>query len=88
MADGDRSAIFEPLHVEVGIRDRLQLGLEMAVLALDKAVEAARGGDKAGREAGLHLLLPGQAVGLPSLPLGGSGEGGGKGGILIVPLSS
>jgi hypothetical protein len=58
----------------------------MAVLALDKTVEAARGRDKAGREAGLHLLLPGQAVGLPSLPLGGSGEGGGKGGIFILPF--
>ena len=74
MAHRDGSTIFEPLHVEVGISNRLQLGLEVGVVALDQAVEAAGRGDKAGREAGLHLLLPGQPVGLA---LGGSGVGGG-----------
>jgi hypothetical protein len=53
------AAIFEPLHVEVGISNRLQFGLEMSVLTLDEAIEAAGRGDKARGQARLHLLLPG-----------------------------
>ncbi len=34
VAHGDGAAIFEPLHMEVGVRYRLQLGLKVAVLAL------------------------------------------------------
>ena len=62
VTDRHRSPVLEPFDGEVGVGDRLEFGLEVRVLTLDKVIETARFVCEVGCNKLLNVFLPRERV--------------------------